>query len=87
MRNPELGARKTQIFKLLRFEPNFRGRFHMTSKGTPWHNLINKTLKKLFIHDSSGLHAFPQALSLMDTSSSKFSPMAPQFWDLVSKLS
>ena len=59
----------------------------MTSKGTKWNNLINKPLTKLFIHDSSGLYAFPQALSLTDTSSSKFSSMAPQFWDLVSNLS
>ena len=82
--NPEPGAQKTQIFKVLRFEPNFRGRMYMTSKGTPFPNFIKKPLTKLFIHDSSGLYAFPQVLSLIDTSSSKFSPIAPQFWDLVS---
>ena len=59
----------------------------MTIKGTPWPHLIKKTLTKLFIYDSSELYAFLQALSLTDTSSSKFSLMAPQFWDLVSKLS
>jgi hypothetical protein len=59
----------------------------MTSNGTPWPNLIKKNLKNGFIHDSSGLYAFPQALSLTDTSFSKFSPMAPQFWDLISNLS
>lgn len=59
----------------------------MNIKGTPWIHLIKKTLTKVFINDSSGLYAFPQALSLTGTSSSKFSPMAPQFWDLVSNLS
>ena len=81
--NPELGAKKTQIFKVLRFEPNFRGRLHITSNGTPWNNFIKKPLTKWFIHDWSGLYAFPQALSMINTSSSKFSPMAPRFWDLV----
>ena len=39
----------------------------MTSKGTPWNHLINKPLKNLFIHDSSELYAFRQALSLTNT--------------------
>jgi hypothetical protein len=56
----------------------------MNGKGIPWTHLINKYLTKRFIHDSSGLYAFPQVLSLVDTSTSKFSQMAPQFWDIVS---
>ena len=40
----------------------------MTIKGTPWPQLIKKPITKLFIHDSSGLYAFPQALSPTDTS-------------------
>ena len=55
----------------------------MTSKSTPWPHFINKPPKNLFIHDSSRLYAFPQASSLTDTSSSKFSLMDPQFLDLV----
>ena len=55
----------------------------MTSKGTPWPNLINKPLTKLIIHDSSGLYAFPQALSPTDTSFPTFSLMDPQLLDLV----
>ena len=70
---------KTQKFKVLRFEPNFRGRLNMTSEGTPWNNYIKKHLKNLFIHDSSEEHAFPQILSLKRTSSSKFSPMVSKF--------
>ena len=77
MRNPNPRARKTQIFKVLHFEPNFRGRSYITSNGTPWPHFIKKPIKKLFFHDSSGLYAFPQALSLTDTSSSKFSSMDP----------
>ena len=60
---------KTQNFKVLRFKPNFRKRFCMTSKGTPWPNSINKNITNLFIHDSSEVYAFPQVLSLLDTSS------------------
>ena len=55
----------------------------MTSKGSQWSHLIKKPLTKLFIHDSSGLYAFPQVLSLVDTSSSKFCLLASKFWDLV----
>lgn len=55
----------------------------MTIKGNPWNHLINKPLTNLFIHDSSGLYAFPQASSPTDTSSSKFNPMDTQFLDLV----
>ena len=71
--NPEPEARKTQIFKVLYFEPNFRGRLYMTSKGTQWPHLIKKNLTNWFIHDSNEVYAFPQILSLMD----------PQFFDLV----
>ena len=42
----------------------------MYSMGIIWPHLINKQPKKLFIHDSNGFHAFPQVLSLADTSSS-----------------
>ena len=58
---------KTQNFKVLRFEPNFKGRLYMTSKGTPWKNFIKKHLKNRFIHDSSEVYVFPQILSLTDT--------------------
>ena len=51
----------------------------MTSEVTPWPHFIKKPLTMGFIHDSSGLYAFRQALSMTDTSSSKFSLMAPQF--------
>lgn len=77
--NPEAEARKTQIFKVLRFEPNFRGRFFVTSKGTPWPNLTKKPLTKWIIHVSSEVYTFSQVLGWANTSSSKFSPMAPQF--------
>ena len=70
MQNPESRARRTQNFKVLCFEPNFRGRLYITSKGNPWTHFIKKPLTNLFIHDSSELYAFPQALSLTDTSSS-----------------
>jgi hypothetical protein len=56
----------------------------MASKGTQLPYYIKKPLTKLFIHDSSGLYAFPQVLSPIDTSSSKLSPMASKFGDLVS---
>ena len=55
----------------------------MTSKGNTWLNFIKKPLKNGFIHDSSEVYAFPQILSLTDTSSPEFSPMDPQFLDLV----
>ena len=60
---------KTQNLKVLRFEPNFRGRLYMTSEGTPMPHLIKRPLKNLFIHHSSDVHMFPQILSLMDRSS------------------
>ena len=41
----------------------------MKSKGNPWSLFINKPLTNLFIHDSSEVYAFPQILSLTDTSS------------------
>ena len=56
----------------------------MTSKGNPWPNLTKKTIKIGFIHDSSEEHAFPQVLSPNNTGSSKFSPRASKFWELVS---
>ena len=77
---------KTQKFKVLRFEPNFRGRLVMTSKDTPWPNFTKKTLTNLFIHDSSEEHAFPQILSPNHTGSSKFSLMVSKFCDLDSSL-
>jgi hypothetical protein len=64
---------KTQKFKVLCFEPNFRGRSNMTSEGTPWPHTINKPLTNWVIHDSSEKHAFPPILSLSLPSSSKFS--------------
>ena len=36
---------KNQNFKVLRFEPNFRGRLNMTREGTPWPHCIKKPLK------------------------------------------
>jgi hypothetical protein len=41
----------------------------MTNKGNPWPHSINKHLTNLFIHDSSEVYAFPQVLSMTDTSS------------------
>jgi hypothetical protein len=42
----------------------------MSIMGIIMHNVINKNPKNLFIYDSSGFLAFPQLLSLVDTSSS-----------------
>ena len=64
---------KTQNFKVLRFEPNFRGRLNMTSEGTPCPHSIKKHLTNWFIHDSSEKHAFPPILSPSHPGSSKFS--------------
>ena len=64
---------KTQNFKVLRFERNFRGRSNMTSEGTPWPHTIKKHPTNLFIHDSSEKHVFPPILSLSLLGSSKFS--------------
>ena len=77
-------AQKTQIFKVLCFEPDFRGMLYMSSMSIKLHNLTKIKPKNLFSHDSSGFHAFPQVLSLVDTSSSKLSQMDSKFWDLVS---
>ena len=77
---------KTQNFKVLCFEPNFKGRLVMNIKGTPLPNFTKKPLKNLFIHDSSEEHAFPQILSLNHTSSSKLSLMVSKFWELISNL-
>ena len=77
---------KTQNFRVLHFEPNFRGRLNMTSEGFPWPHYIKKHLKNWFMHDSSEEHAFPQVLSLNHTCSSKFSPMVSKFWKLDSSL-
>ena len=74
---------KTQNFKVLRFKPNFRGRLNMTSEGTTWPHYIKKHLTKLFIHDSSEEHAFPQILSLNHTGSSKFSQMVSKFREVI----
>ena len=52
---------KTQKFKVLSFEPNFKGRLNMASEGTPWPNSIKKHLTNWFIHDSSEEHAFHQS--------------------------
>ena len=41
----------------------------MEIKGTKWPHFIKKTLTNGFIHDSSEVYAFPQILSLTDTSS------------------
>ena len=76
---------KTQKFKVLYFEPNFRGRLNMKIEGNPWDNFIKNNLAKLFIHDSSEEHAFPQILSPSHTGS-KFSSMVSKFRDLDSSL-
>ena len=52
-RNPQPWAQKTQIFKVLRFELNFRGRLFMTIMGMIWPYLLLKKPTSLFIHDSS----------------------------------
>ena len=55
--NPKLGARKTQNFKVLCFEPNFRGRFIVTIKGT--HDLIlprNLSQTDLFMFEVRFIH-------------------------------
>ena len=77
---------KTQNFKVLHFEPNFRGRLNMTSEGNPWPHSIKKHLTNWFIHDSSEEHVFPQILSPSHTDSSKFTPMVSKFLDLDSNL-
>ena len=77
---------KTRNFKVLCFKPNFRERLNITSEGIPWPHSIKKHLTKLFIHDWSEEHAFPQVLSPNHTSSSKFSPMVSKFRDLDSSL-
>ena len=64
---------KTQKFKVLRFEPNFRGRSNMTSEGTQWPHTIKKTPTNWVIHDSSEKHVFPPILSLSLPGPSKFS--------------
>ena len=43
----------------------------MCSMSMKWTHCIKIHLTHLFSHDSSGFHAFPQALSLVDTSSPK----------------
>ena len=63
---------KTQRFKVLCFEPNYRGRLNMTSEGTPWNYSINQNLRNWFIHDSGEEHASPPILSLSHIGSSKF---------------
>ena len=69
-RNLELRAWKNQIFKVIRFIPNFRGMLSMTSIDIMWPYFLKKYPTKWFIHDSSGSHAFPHVLRLVDTSSS-----------------
>ena len=64
---------KTQKFKVLRFEPNFRGRSNMTIKVIIWPHNIEKPPKNWVIHDSSGKHALPPILGLSLPGSSKFS--------------
>ena len=64
---------KTQKFKVLRFEPNFRGRSNMTSKAIMWPHKIKKTPTNLVIHDLSGKHALSSILGPSLLGSSKFS--------------
>ena len=64
---------KTQKYKVLRFEPNFRGRSNMNSEGIIWNHTITKPPKNLFIHDSSGKHALFSILGPSLPGSSKFS--------------
>ena len=64
---------KTQKFKVLRFEPNFRGRSNMTSKEIIWPQNIKKPPKNWVIHDLSGKHALSSILGLSLPGSSKFS--------------
>ena len=82
----EPGAWKTQNFKVLCFEPNFKGRLVINSIGTPWPNYIKIHITNLFIHDSSEEHVFPQILSSNHTGSSKFSSMVSKFRELDSSL-
>ena len=64
---------KTQKFKVLRFEPNFRGRSNMTSKAIVWSQNIKKPPKNWVIHDLSGKHALSSILGPSLPGSSKFS--------------
>ena len=64
---------KTQKFKVLRFEPNFRGRSNMTNKAIIWPKKIKKPPKNWVIHDLSGKHALYSILGLSLPGSSKFS--------------
>ena len=70
---------KTQKFKVLRFEPNFRGRSNMTSKVIIWPHNINKPPKNWVMHDLSGKHALSSILGPSLSGSSKFSQMNPKF--------
>ena len=64
---------KTQKFKVLHFEPNFRGRSNMTSKAIIWPHNIKKPPTNWVIHDSSGKHALSSILGPSLPGSSKFS--------------
>ena len=64
---------KTRKFKVLRFEPNFRGMSNMTSKVIIWTHNIKKPPKNWFIHDLSGKHALSSILGPSLPGSSKFS--------------
>ena len=64
---------KTQKFKVLCFEPNFRGRSNMTSKDIIWPHNIKKPPKNWVIHDSSGKHALSSILGPSLPGSSKIS--------------
>ena len=64
---------KTQKFKVLRFEPNFRGRSNMTIKAIIWPQNIKKPPKNWVIYDLSGKHALPPILGPSLSGSSKFS--------------
>ena len=70
---------KTQKFKVLCFEPNFRGRSNMTSKAIVWSQNIKKPPKNWVIHDLSGKHALSSILGPSLSGSSKFSQMNPKF--------
>ena len=64
---------KIKKFKVLRFEPNFRGRSNMNSKAIVWSQNIKKPPKNWVIHDLSGKHALSSILGPSLPGSSKFS--------------
>ena len=64
---------KTRKFKVLCFEPNFRGRSNMNNKAIVWSQNIKKPPTNWVIHDLSWKHALSSILGPSLPSSSKFS--------------